>query len=140
MSLERFCRRPIVTAKPEDSIQYACEVMREKHVGSLVVVSPDQHPVGLLTDRDVVCRVIAAKLDPGRTSVSQVMSALPGTARRSDLIDEVLFRMRQLGVRRLPIVGAEGRVEGMVTLDDLLVLLTGELSQTAAVIRSNRGP
>jgi CBS domain-containing protein len=140
MSLDRFCRRPLTTVGPEDLVQRAAEVMREQHVGSVVVADADERPIGVLTDRDVVCRVVGLKLDPARTRVQQVMSEGVGVARKSELVDEVLFRMRQLGVRRLPIVDAAGKAVGIVTLDDLMVLLTAELGQTAAVIRSNRGP
>lgn len=140
MSLDRFCRKPLVTVNPEDTVQRAAELMREHHVGSVLAVDSERRPVGLITDRDLVCRAIAPRLDPAKTPVSQVMSEGLGVAQKTDLIDEALLRMRQLGTRRLPIVDAAGKAIGMVTLDDLTVMLTGELTQTAAVIRSNRGP
>ena len=118
----------------------AAIAMNDKHVGSVVVVDPEGRPTGILTDRDITCRVVAPGRDPGRTAVSDVMSKGAGVARSTDLIEEAAFKMRQLGVRRLPVVDAGGRAVGMVTLDDLIVLLTSELGQTAAVIRSNRGP
>jgi CBS domain-containing protein len=83
---------------------------------------------------------MAEKLDPGATRVSQVMSSELAVAKKNELIDEAALRMRQVGVRRLPVVDEMGRAAGIVTLDDLMVLLTGELVQTATVIRSNRGP
>lgn len=140
MSLDRFCRETLITVKPDDPVQRATELMRDRHVGSVLVTDGDERPVGILTDRDVVCRVVAEKRDAGTTPVKQVMSEGVGVVRKSDLIDEAALRMRQLGVRRMPVVDASGRAVGLITLDDLMVMLTGELVQTATVIRSNRGP
>jgi CBS domain-containing protein len=140
MSLDRFCRKPLVTARPDKTVLEVAKEMEQLHVGSVIVVDAEQKPVGLLTDRDVVCRVVAKRLDPASVPVAEVMSRNVGTARANDLIDEVAFRMRQKGVRRMPVVDEQGRAVGMVTLDDLLVLFSAELGQTAAVIRANRGP
>jgi CBS domain-containing protein len=140
MSLDRFCRKQLVTVRPDDTAQRAAELMRERHVGSVLVVDDEQHPIGVLTDRDLVCRAMAEKRDATRTPVSELMSKDPAVAKKSELIDEAALRMRQLGVRRLPVVDELGRAAGIVTLDDLMVMLTGELVQTATVIRSNRGP
>lgn len=140
MSLDRFCRKTLITVRPDDPVQRATELMRDRHVGSVLVTDGDERPVGILTDRDVVCRVVAEKRDAGTTPVKQVMSDGVGVVRKSDLIDEAALRMRQLGVRRMPVVDASGRAVGLITLDDLMVMLTGELVQTATVIRSNRGP
>lgn len=140
MSLERFCRRPPVTVTPTQMVITAASEMLEKHVGSVVVVDAKGHPTGILTDRDLACRVVAPGLDPKSTRVEQVMSPADGCIASTALIEEASFKMRQLGVRRLPIVDADGRATGIVTLDDLMVLLTAELGHTAMAIRSNRGP
>lgn len=140
MSLDRFCRKELVTIKPEEPVQWAAELMTERHVGSVVVVNSEGRPIGILTDRDVVCRVVAPRKDPKRTLVREVMSASAATIRNTELIDDALVQMRELGARRLPVVDDTGSTVGMVTLDDLVVLLSAELGQTAAVIRQNRGP
>lgn len=74
------------------------------------------------------------------TPIARAMGASPEVVRTSDTIDGVASRMRQTGVRRLPIVDEASKVVGAVTLDDLVVLLTSELGQTGATIRDNRGP
>lgn len=140
MSLERFCRKDLITMKPDDPVQWAAERMAQNHVGCVVVVNLEGRPVGILTDRDIVCRVVAQRKDPARTLVREAMSAGAGVIRDTELIDEALVQMRQLGARRLPVVNDAGTAVGMVTLDDLVVLLSAELGQTAQVIRSNRGP
>lgn len=140
MSLERFCRKPVSTALSSEPVQAAAEKMTQQHVGSLIIVDEAGRPVGILTDRDIVCRVLAERRDPVATPIQAVMSANPVVVRVDDLIEEAAFTMRQQGVRRLPIVNGSGKVIGMVSLDDLIVLLTAELGQTAAAVRTNRGP
>ncbi len=140
MSLERFCRKPLVTVRPQQSVKDAATQMREKHVGAVLVVDAQSRPEGMLTDRDLVCRVVAAGLDPARTPVGEVMSVGPAVIRSSQLIDEAAVQMRELGVRRLPVVDDDGHAVGLVSLDDLVVMLSAELGQTAGVIRTNRGP
>lgn len=140
MSLARFCRKTVAIIRPSQSVAEAAEVMSDRHVGALVVVQDDLRPVGVLTDRDVVTRVVAERKDPTTLSVSEVMSPEPTVARVDDTLDKTLFTLREQGVRRLPIVDGQGRVVGLVSLDDVLVLLSAELDQTAAAVRENQGP
>lgn len=140
MSLTRFCRKPVAIIQPTQSVAEAAVAMRDRHVGALVVVQDDLRPVGLLTDRDIVTRVVAGRKDPTAVPVSDVMSPELILARVEDSIDKTLFAFRQHGVRRLPIVDGQGRVAGLVSLDDLWVLLSAELDKTAATVRDNQGP
>jgi CBS domain-containing protein len=114
--------------------------MREKHVGALVVVDRGGRPVGMLTDRDVVCRVVAEAREPAGTSVDAAMSRDLVTVRREGNIDQAAFSMRKHGVRRVPILDADDRLAGLVAFDDLVVLLSAELGETVAALRQNRGP
>ncbi|NOJ76884.1 CBS domain-containing protein [Myxococcus xanthus] len=140
MSLARFCRKSVAIIQPTQSVAEAATAMRDRHVGALVVVQDDLRPVGLLTDRDIVTRVVAVREDPAAIAVSDVMSPEPAVVQVEDSIDQALFALRQQGVRRLPIVDAKGRVVGLISLDDVLVLLSAELDQTAAAVRENQGP
>lgn len=141
MSLERFCRKPLIDVRPDHTALDAAQRMKSGHVGAVVVTDEEGgRPVGVLTDRDIVCRVVGAGLDPATTAVKQVMSSAPIVARVSDNIDDAVVQMRRAGVRRLPIVDEQGRLAGAVTLDDLVVLLSAELGQAAAAVRANRGP
>ena len=140
MSLTRFCRKTVAVIQPTQSISEAAEAMRDRHVGALVVVQDELRPVGMLTDRDIVTRVVAERKDSTALSVADVMSTEVAVARVDDTLDRTLFAMRQRGVRRLPIVDGQGRVAGLVSLDDVLVLLSAELDQTAAAVRDNQGP
>ncbi|MBN1205389.1 MAG: CBS domain-containing protein [Myxococcaceae bacterium] len=140
MSLERFCRKTVSTALASETVQAAAEKMTQQHVGALIIVDESGRPVGILTDRDIVCRVLSERREPAATPIQAVMSAKPVVARVGDMIEEAAISMRQQGVRRLPIVNASGKAIGMVSLDDLIVLFTAELGQTAAAVRENRGP
>ncbi len=140
MSLERFCRKEIATVRVDDSVVRAAREMREKHVGAVVVVDRVGRPVGMLTDRDVVCRVVGEARDPVTVAVESVMTPELVTVRRDGSIDEVAFAMRKTGVRRIPIVDAERKLVGLVAFDDLVVLLTAELGETVAALRDNKGP
>jgi CBS domain-containing protein len=138
MSLARFCRKPVVTALANDPVEDVARKMRDRHVGAVVVVDETLRPVGIVTDRDLVCRVMAE----GRQAVAvrEAMSTGVELLRVEEAIDSALFRMRDRGVRRMPIVNGRGQLAGLVSIDDLLVMLSSELGKTADAVRDNRGP
>jgi CBS domain-containing protein len=138
MSLQRFTRKPAVTIGADAPAQKAAQLMREHHVGAVVVVEA-KRPVGMVTDRDLALRLVADNRD-GNTPLVEIMSRKLVALHDGDSIDHALFTMRREGVRRLPILDRGGTVVGLVALDDLLVLLAGELSSTAEAILDNRGP
>ena len=74
MSLERFCRKEVATTGTNDTIVDAARRMQEKHVGAVVVVDRAGRPVGMVTDRDIACRIIAEGRDPATTKVESAMS------------------------------------------------------------------
>jgi CBS domain-containing protein len=138
MSLERFTRKRLVALGPGATLREAADLMRRTHVGA-VVITRGRRPVGILTDRDLALRAVAAGATVD-TPVSEVMSGDLVVARASETLDEAFGRMRRSGVRRLPIVDGRGRLVGLVALDDLLVLLAAELSLGARTVLDNRGP
>jgi len=139
MSLERFCRKPIITLQPEQTIHDAAMRMRDEHVGAVIVIE-DVRPVGIVTDRDIALRGVLEGRDPRTTPVRDIMSRQVAAVRSDDKIDDAIATIRDSGVRRVPILDARGAPVGMVTLDDLVVLVAGELSAAAAAVRANRGP
>ena len=139
MSLERFTRRELVTVTPDQSVVDVARLMASTHVGCVVVIDGGGRPVGILTDRDLVLRFLTEQAPPSR-SAGDLMTADLVVAHVEDAIDHALFTMRQRGVRRLPIVGHDGTLVGLVALDDLLVLLGGEVSSLVDTVMDNRGP
>ena len=117
--------------------------MREKHVGFLIVVEPAVaegawHPVGVLTDRDVVITVVAREANPRSLRVEDVMTRKPAQIQADESLDAALREMRRVGVRRLPVVGERGALYGVISLDDVLARLSDQLQHVAGSIRSEQ--
>jgi CBS domain-containing protein len=118
-----ICTRNVVTAKASINLAEAAGVMRDKHVGSLVVVDEREplHPVGIITDRDIVVKVVAGGVNARTVTADEVVAGRTlMVAREDDLAIESLRTMRRNGVRRLPVVDAIGQLVGIVALDDFL--------------------
>jgi CBS domain-containing protein len=127
MSLIDFCRKDVVTVFPEATVQEAAVKLCDEGVGALVVVADGNRPIGMVTDRDLVLRVIAEDQDPARTRVADVMTQPAQIAGPLDRLDTTIARMRDLGVRRTPIVSPDGLLIGLLSADDLVELLGREL-------------
>lgn len=128
------CRRVACKVGPDATLRRAAELMRERHVGSVIVVDADR-PVGILTDRDVAVRVWQDARDPDTTRVGDVMSQPLRTASCDATVAEAIRTMRRHGVRRLPLVGHDGTLYGLVALDDLIITLGRQLSGLGQVIK-----
>lgn len=120
MSLIAIGTVEVDVARPDETALAAAQRLLQRNVGSLVVVDADGRPVGLLTDRDLVTRVMAEGADPARVAVRAVMSHPVATIGEEAAADTALAVMRRESCRRLPILDGEGRLRGIVTLDDLL--------------------
>jgi CBS domain-containing protein len=120
MSLSQF-RRPLATADVRDSVEQAAGIMRDRGVGCLVVTEKDR-PVGIVTDRDLVIRVLAQGLGASGP-IGEYTTYAPLTVSIHDNVETAATCMRTHGIRRIPIVDDEGKAVGIVTADDLLMLL-----------------
>ncbi len=133
------CNREVVFIQRDASVFEAASLMREHHVGDLVVVEEKENgrrtPVGILTDRDIVLEVIAEGVDIGGVVVGDIMSFELVTVAEDDDLFDTLKRMRLKGVRRLPVVDRGGALVGIVTVDDLLDLLAEQVSDLARIIQ-----
>jgi len=137
MNIGEICNRETVFTTKDSSINQAAQLMREHHVGDLVVVEENagrRTPIGILTDRDLVIEILAKDVDMNAVTVGDVMSSELMTARESDGLYETLQRMRAKGVRRVPVVDASGALAGIVAADDLLDLLADELTTLARLL------
>jgi len=137
MSVGDICNRNVVMIEKEASVQDAARLMREYHVGGLVVCTGSEgrrEPVGLITDRDIVVEVLGEAVDVASVMVGDIMSAKLLTAREGDELWDTLRRMRETGVRRVPVVDERGFLQGIVTMDDIIELLAGELAQLAKLV------
>lgn len=139
LSAGEICNRIVVVAERSTPLPAAAQRMREQHVGCLVVVEEaalGRRVVGMLTDRDIVTAIVAKEVDPTLVRVGEVMSREPLTAREVDTVLDVLAAMRQRGVRRVPVVGAQGGLVGILALDDVLGVLAEQMRAVVAVIES----
>lgn len=133
------CTRSVTIAFRRTTLNGAAQLMRENHVGCLVVVDEVgglRTVVGVLTDRDIVTAVVAADLDPSTLLVEDVMVTDLVTAREEDSLIDLMRTMRRKGVRRIPVVGAQNELIGVVTLDDVLDILAQELGLLVGAIDS----
>jgi len=137
MAIGEICSREVVYIARSESCAQAARLMRENHVGSLVVVAAAGKPVmplGMITDRDLAVGVMALGLDPHKTLVEAVMRPRIALARESDGLGRAIALMRSEGVRRLPVVDADGNLVGILAADDLIELFANELSGLAAIL------
>jgi CBS domain-containing protein len=140
MKVGDICTRNVVTVPEFDDLMAAAHLMRKKHIGYLVVVEPSVNdgtvtPVGVITDRDIVVKVLARDTDARALRVGDVMTRQPVITREDSSVAVALHYMREIGVRRLPVVNHAGRLVGVLSLDDVLDALAEELMDVAGSIR-----
>ena len=139
MNVGQVCQRNLVTIRGMDELTAAAQLMREKHVGYLIVVEPSveegtSKPVGVLTDRDIVVSSVARGVDARSQRVEDVMTRAPVVAVSIDSIEAALEKMRRTGVRRMPVVGLRGELFGVLSIDDALNTISTELQNIAGAL------
>lgn len=141
MAIGEFCNREVVFAQRETTVLEAARLMRQFHVGDLVVVDESggkRVPVGIVTDRDIVLEIVCMELDASVLTAGDIMGLDLVTVRESEGVFETMRYMRAKGVRRIPVVDAEGGLVGILTLDDLLEILAEEMNELARLIATER--
>lgn len=137
MAIGEICNREVVFVLRQTPVDEAARLMREHHVGDVVVVTDEngrRKPIGIVTDRDVMVEVVAAGLDPATLTVEEIMVPDLATVPEKTGVFEAIRYMRDKGVRRMPVVGEDGELVGILALDDLLELLAEELGALARLI------
>lgn len=138
MPIGEICNREVVIAKRDDTILEAARLMRQHHVGDVLVVDDSggkRIPAGIVTDRDLVVEIIATELDPSAITVGDIMVPELAVVKEDTGVFESIQYMRAIGVRRMPVVDDSGGLVGILTLDDLLEILADELSFLAKLVR-----
>jgi CBS domain-containing protein len=141
LTVGELCTRNTVIAYRKTGINEAARLMREQHVGSLIVVDETvagRLTVGVLTDRDIVTAVVARDLNPSVLTVGDVMTTDPVTVREGNSVLDVLTVMRHKGVRRIPVTDAKGVLLGVITLDDVLGVVSEQLRALVEAIDSEQ--
>lgn len=138
MSVGEYCNREVVVAEKSTSVRDAARLMRQFHTGDLVVVEQrgnEKFPIGIVTDRDLVVEVLAEDAPMDMLTVADLMSPELATAKEKEELWVVLNRMRSLGVRRMPVVNDRGVLEGILTMDDAVELISEALSDMSQLVR-----
>jgi len=141
MNVGAICVRNVVTVRELDELTKAAQLMREHHVGYLVVVGPKLDvdsgflPIGVLTDRDIVVGVVAKDTDPKTLRVGDLMTRRPIVVEEGASISEALGQMRHIGIRRIPVTDRKGLLVGVLSLDDILGALSADLVDVAGSVR-----
>lgn len=141
MTIGEMCNRVVVFAHEKTPLSDAAKLMREHHVGSLVVVKegdPGRIPIGIITDRDIVVEVVAEGLDHKALTVGEIMGHELVTAGEQDNVLDILQVMRRRGIRRVPVVAASGSLAGIVTIDDVLEIVAEELDDVVKAIATGQ--
>ncbi len=134
MSVGEICNREVIVVERKTGVQEAAKLMRQYHVGDVVVVDRSDGetvPAGVLTDRDIVVEIVAKELSPGSVYVEDVMSIDAVTVREDQGVWETIQCMRNNGIRRIIVVNDKGSLVGILAIDDLLELLSEEMSEFA---------
>jgi CBS domain-containing protein len=140
MNVSDLVKGNVTTVYRHEDIRAAARLMRERHVGYLVVVEPmldqtGERPIGVLTDRDIVTTILARDAEPRSLLVDDVMTREPFVVEARAPIETALRKMRDVGARRIPVVDALGRLVGVLSLDDVLDYFAEQLATVAGSIR-----
>jgi len=127
-------RLHVDTASREETVQTVADRMRQRNVGTMVVIDREERVVGIVTDRDLVVRVLADRRDPAETTVEEVMTPNPTTVTEHGARDIALLLMKDGGFRRLPVIDDRRRLLGMLSLDDVVRTLAADMARVASVL------
>lgn len=137
MMLKDICTVDVVYCGREATMMEVAHLLRGRHTGDVVVVDdPDGEriPAGLVTDRDIVVKVLGAGLDPCKITAGEIMHTPLVSASETEDSSQAIERMRKHGVRRLPVTGVRGRLIGIVSLDDLLRLMAADFVSLVHIV------
>ena len=127
-------RTHVDTARPDETVLAVADRMRQRNVGTMVVIDKEDRVVGIVTDRDLVVRVLADRRDPAEATVKEVMTENPTTVTEHGARDISLLLMKDGGFRRLPVVDDRRHLLGVLSLDDVVRTLAADMARVASVL------
>ncbi|TNF55951.1 CBS domain-containing protein [bacterium] len=135
MALKQLMIKDVTSLPTYATVLDAAKFMTDMNVGT-VIVTVEDIPSGLITDRDIVTKVLAQGKDPNTTKIEEVMVTPVVTISEDKGIFDVTKLMSTHGIRRFPVVDAKGKLVGVIALDDLMVLLGEEMKNIAGALRA----
>ncbi len=136
MKVGEICNREVVICRKESSLLEAAKLMREFHVGSLVVVEErgkEKTPVGIITDRDILVEVLAEGVEAHKVAVDDIMATDLVRVKPEDDMYDAIQEMRRKGIRRIPVVDSKQNLVGILSMDDVLEVLGEELKNLSSI-------
>ncbi len=127
MRIGEYCNREVVVVEEDKSITEAAAIMREYHVGDVLIAKTQygkQVPTGIFTDRDIAVEIVAKGADPESVSVADAMGVDLITVHEDDDLMHVIEVMRDKGIRRVPVVDSDEALVGIMTVDDLIDIMS----------------
>lgn len=134
MTARELMSAPAETCRPTTNLAAVTQLMWNRDCGFVPVVDADGHVAGVLTDRDISVAVATRRLLPERISASQVMTVAVHACAPDDSADAVLATMKQHQVRRVPVVDAQGRLQGVISMNDVVRVAGRKGAPTAASV------
>jgi len=131
MTAGEICNREVVICRPDDAIQEAAKLMRDQHVGDVIVAEESGNgliPVGILTDRDIVVELLAEEVDMNSVTVADAIRIELITVKEDDEILTTIELMRDKGIRRIAVVNQQGGLEGILAVEDMIELISEQLT------------
>ena len=138
MKIASFCQHEFVTIHAQEFLRSAAALMREQHVGALVVIDSANPPqvLGVVTDRDLAIEVLARELNVATMRIGEIASNSLVAVAASASVHEAVSAMEASGVRRLLVTEEDGSVTGFVSADDLIGAIASELGSLASALRN----
>ena len=124
----------VISVDPRATVMEAAVLMNQYRIGFLVVADGER-PVGVFSERDILRRVVVARLDPGKTLVNEVMSSEMLVCNPSTSVEEARSVMKNRRIRHLPVVDGNERLVGLVSIGDLNAFNANTQEQTLHVLR-----
>ena len=137
MSVGEMCSREVIVTDRNDSIVHVAQLMREHHVGDVIVVEErngEPVPAGIVTDRDIVIELVAEGVDLESVTIEDMMGSELLIAGEGDDLNDTIKHMRDRGVRRVPVVNHRGGLAGILAIDDVIDLIAEQLTDVDKLI------
>ena len=138
MTAGEYCNREVIITGQNASVTEAAMLMRQHHVGDLVVVEKQGEktlPIGIVTDRDIVVEVIAQKADPDSLIIKDIMSTGLITVDEKAALLDTLALMQSQGVRRIIVVDGQGSLQGLLSADDAIELIAEAMNNLTKLVK-----
>lgn len=140
MKIGEICTREVIITNRSDSALEAARLMRQYHVGDVIVVDHRDNqnlPVGIITDRDIVLELVAKEIDVSSVTAGDTMSTDMLVVNENEQVSNVIEKMQSKGVRRVPVVDGQGGLLGIVAEDDLIEIIGEQLNSLVSLV--NKG-